>query len=53
VERQSVVRLEDLLLRRTDWGIDPARGEVAARLCESLGWRAFRSRRAAGGGSAG
>jgi len=49
VERQSVVQLEDLLLRRTDWGIDPARGESAARLCESLGWRGFRTRRAAGG----
>jgi glycerol-3-phosphate dehydrogenase len=49
VERQSVVQLEDLLLRRTDWGIDPARAENATRLCESLGWRGFRPRRAAGG----
>lgn len=49
VERQSVVQLEDLLLRRTDWGFDPARFEAAARLCESLGWRGFRPRWAAGG----
>ncbi|HKI04910.1 MAG TPA: FAD-dependent oxidoreductase [Thermoanaerobaculia bacterium] len=53
VERQSVVRLEDLLLRRTDWGIDPERGEAAARLCESLGWQGFRPLRAAGGRGAG
>jgi len=50
VERQSVVRLEDLLLRRTDWGIDPERGEAAVRLCGSLGWQGFRPRRAAGSG---
>jgi glycerol-3-phosphate dehydrogenase len=51
VERQSVVRLEDLLLRRTDWGIDPGEAEAATRLCESLGWKGFRSYRevAAGG----
>jgi glycerol-3-phosphate dehydrogenase len=49
VERQSVVQLEDLLLRRTGWGIDPTQAESAARLCESLGWRGFRPRRAAGG----
>ena len=48
VERQSVVRLEDLLLRRTDWGIDPGEAEAASRLCESLGWRGFRSRAMAG-----
>jgi len=36
--RQSVVRLDDLLLRRTDWGMLPARVPEAARLCESLGW---------------
>jgi glycerol-3-phosphate dehydrogenase len=50
VQRQSVLRLEDLLLRRTDWGIDPVRAESAARLCESLGWRASRARPAAAGG---
>jgi glycerol-3-phosphate dehydrogenase len=52
VERQSVVHLEDLLLRRTDWGIYPE-GTVAARLCTSLGWSAGRVRpelRAAGRG---
>lgn len=48
VERQSVIHLEDLLLRRTDWGIDPRAAEAAARLCESLGWRGFRSREMAG-----
>jgi glycerol-3-phosphate dehydrogenase len=53
VERQAVVQLEDLLLRRTDWGFDPARMETAVRLCESLGWRGFRPRRAAGGDAAG
>jgi glycerol-3-phosphate dehydrogenase len=53
VERQSVVRLEDLLLRRTDWGIDPERGEAAARRCESLGWQGFRELRAAGGRGSG
>lgn len=37
VERQSVVHLEDLLLRRTDWGLLPE-GPVAARLCSALGW---------------
>ncbi|HEX2223289.1 MAG TPA: hypothetical protein VHN15_03685, partial [Thermoanaerobaculia bacterium] len=37
-ERQSAVRLEDLLLRRTDWGIHPQREAVAERLCETLGW---------------
>ncbi|MFL6197048.1 MAG: FAD-dependent oxidoreductase [Thermoanaerobaculia bacterium] len=55
VERQSVVELEDLLLRRTDWGFDPVRAETAVRLCESLGWRGFRPQRpqqwAAGGGA--
>ncbi|HWN43659.1 MAG TPA: FAD-dependent oxidoreductase, partial [Thermoanaerobaculia bacterium] len=53
VERQSVVHLEDLLLRRTDWGIYPE-GTVAARLCTSLGWSVGRARpemRAAGRGS--
>ncbi len=53
VERQSVVHLEDLLLRRADWGIYPE-GTVAARLCTSLGWSAGRGRpelRAAGRGS--
>ena len=45
VERQSVVRLEDLLLRRADWGIDPGQAEAATRLCESLGWKGFRSHR--------
>jgi glycerol-3-phosphate dehydrogenase len=37
VERQSVVHLEDLLLRRTDWGMHPD-GAAAARICTALGW---------------
>lgn len=37
VERQSVVHLEDLLLRRADWGLLPE-APVAARLCSALGW---------------
>jgi glycerol-3-phosphate dehydrogenase len=41
VERQSVVRLDDLLLRRTDWGLQPD-AAVAARLCASLGWADLR-----------
>jgi glycerol-3-phosphate dehydrogenase len=50
VERQSVVHLEDLLLRRADWGVHPE-GTVAARLCTSLGWSEARTeRRAAGRG---
>lgn len=43
VERQAVVHLEDLLLRRADWGVHPE-GSVAARLCTSLGWSAGRAR---------
>ena len=34
--RQSVVELDDLLLRRTDWGSLPARAPLAERLCRSL-----------------
>jgi glycerol-3-phosphate dehydrogenase len=37
-ERQAVVHLEDLLLRRTDWGILPAHAALAERLCQTLGW---------------
>lgn len=49
-ERQSVVRLDDLLLRRTDWGLHPDAQE-AARLCAALGWAAGeRAPRRAGGG---
>ena len=49
VERQAVVHLEDLLLRRADWGIHPE-GGVAARLCTALGWGSGRTGlRAAGG----
>lgn len=34
-ERQAVVRMEDLLWRRTDWGLLPEAG-TAIRLCSSL-----------------
>ncbi len=36
IERQSVVQLEDLLLRRTDWGARPEQAAVAEALCQSL-----------------
>jgi glycerol-3-phosphate dehydrogenase len=39
-ERQAVVHREDLLLRRTDWGILPAHAALAERLCQTLGWTA-------------
>jgi len=47
VERQAVMRLDDLLLRRTDWGLQPE-AEVAARLCATLGWADLRPRGCAG-----
>jgi len=46
VVEEAVLHLEDLLLRRTDWGIDPSRrratGEQVARL---LGWSGARTAR--------
>lgn len=50
VERQAVVHLEDLLLRRADWGIHP-QGSVAARLCTALGWESGRTGLHAAGGT--
>jgi len=41
VEEESVVRLDDLLLRRTDWGLQ-LDGPAAARLCDLLGWADLR-----------
>lgn len=41
VEEESVVRLDDLLLRRTDWGLR-LDGPAAARLCDLLGWADLR-----------
>jgi len=39
VAHESVVHLDDLLLRRTDWGADPRRGrEIAARVAGWTGW---------------
>jgi glycerol-3-phosphate dehydrogenase len=35
VEREAVVRLDDLLLRRTDWGLDP-NAPAVERLCGGL-----------------
>jgi glycerol-3-phosphate dehydrogenase len=50
VERESVVRLDDLLLRRTDWGLH-RHAPSAAQICDSLGWSAgaWAPRRAGGG----
>ena len=39
-DRQGAVQLEDLLLRRTDWGIHPRRAAMAERLCATLRWGA-------------
>lgn len=36
MERQSVVQLEDLLLRRTDWGARPEQAGATEALCQSL-----------------
>jgi glycerol-3-phosphate dehydrogenase len=41
VAGESVVHLEDLLMRRTGWAIRPDRQAAAERLCEALGWREF------------
>jgi glycerol-3-phosphate dehydrogenase len=49
VERQAVVRLDDLLLRRTDWGLQAGAVE-AARTCITLGWAAGETPRCAEGG---
>ena len=39
VELESVVRLSDLLLRRTDWGIDPRKGrEIGSKVSALLEW---------------
>lgn len=35
-ERESVVRPEDLLLRRTDWAMDPKAGEPLERIVEDV-----------------
>jgi glycerol-3-phosphate dehydrogenase len=48
VERQSVVHLDDLLLRRTDWGLQPA-APLVTGLCESLLRPAEQAARAGGG----
>ncbi|MBN1825414.1 MAG: FAD-dependent oxidoreductase [Candidatus Eisenbacteria bacterium] len=39
IEEESVLTMEDLLLRRTDWGAAPEEGRAAAeRVREILGW---------------
>lgn len=39
IQREAVVHLDDLLLRRTDWGLDPKRADAVARRVTSLiGW---------------
>ena len=36
---ESVVHLDDLILRRTDWGMDPAVGkDIAARVVQLMNW---------------
>ncbi|MCP3978576.1 MAG: FAD-dependent oxidoreductase [bacterium] len=45
IENEAVVHLDDLLLRRTDWGVDPQLGtRVGERLAPLLGWDAARTR---------
>ena len=39
VDEESVIHLEDLILRRTDWGTDPTKVEAVARkICGLMGW---------------
>jgi glycerol-3-phosphate dehydrogenase len=39
VERESVLHLDDLILRRTNWGADPRRGiEIGTRIARQTGW---------------
>jgi glycerol-3-phosphate dehydrogenase len=39
VDEESVIHLEDLILRRTDWGMDPTRVEAVTRkICGLMGW---------------
>lgn len=46
VAEESVLHLDDLLLRRGDWGEDPAVARrLAAPICRLLGWSDQRSRR--------
>jgi glycerol-3-phosphate dehydrogenase len=50
VEHESVVRLDDLLLRRTDWGLHPD-APSAAQICDDVVWSAgARAPQGAGGG---
>ena len=40
VQAEAVVHLEDVMLRRTDWGMDPSEGAEVAEAVEGLlGWR--------------
>lgn len=44
-DEEAVVHLDDLLLRRADWGADPASADgVAEAACAALGWDAARTR---------
>jgi glycerol-3-phosphate dehydrogenase len=39
VAEEAVVHLDDLLLRRTTWAMDPTgAAELGERVCELLGW---------------
>ncbi len=43
IERESVLHLDDLILRRTDWGAHPKRGlEIGRRIAPLTGWDAAR-----------
>jgi glycerol-3-phosphate dehydrogenase len=45
LDTEAVVHLDDLVLRRTDWGMDPRAGrEIAARVAPLLGWEESRIR---------
>lgn len=44
LEKESVVHLDDLILRRTDWGFDPRAGlEIGAAIAPGLGWEPGRA----------
>jgi hypothetical protein len=39
IEQEAILHLDDLFLRRTDWGMDPAEAvRLAEQVCEVLGW---------------
>lgn len=45
IDAEAVVHLDDLILRRTDWGADPRRGRrIGATVARLLGWDDARAR---------